>query len=227
MYLRALSVRSRTPTCTEASGWCLATSATPSGAAMMQTSRGSAAPFCLHDGDRLGGGAARREHGVDDEDPAARQGRQLGVVVARDCGHVVPLEADIADADVGEDVHEGLHHRDAGSQDGDHDDRLVRQHPAGRRLKRRLDHLLLGREVARRVDREHQRQLVGEGPEGGGLRRLVAQVRDDVGRKGVVEDAEHGSQMRSRWTLRSRWRSNSRRRAFSLPRRPGMRVSQL
>ena len=185
-------------------------------------------PILLHHLDRLDGRAARGEHRVDDEHAAAREGRQLAVVVARDGRHVVALEADVADADVGKDVHERLHHRDARAQDRDDHDRLVGEDAAGHRLKGRLDRLRLGRQVVRRVDREHEGYLVGERPERGGLRRLVAQVRQDVVAEGMAEDAEHGgNQRRSRWTLCSRKFSNSRRSTFSLPRSPGMRGSQL
>ena len=84
---------------------------------------------------------------------------------------MVPLKADIAHADVGEDVHERLHHRDAGAQDGDDDDRLVGEDPARGRLERRLDRLLLGRQVPGGVDGEHEGELVGQRPEGGRLGR--------------------------------------------------------
>jgi hypothetical protein len=118
--------------------------------------------------------------------------RELAVITARHGGRVVALQADVADGDVGEDVMERLQHAEAGAQDGDDDERPG-QHEAGEGLERCGGGFFLGRQVARGVERQQQRDLVAQGAEERGLGGLVAQVGEHVGAERMGEDVErHG-----------------------------------
>ncbi len=104
---------------------------------------------------------------------------------------MVALQADVADGDVGEEIEVGLHHADAGAQDG-HDDERLGKDASGEGLQRRVHGVAAHGQVAGGLEGEHEADLTGEGAEGRGLGGVVAQVGERVGGEGVAEEVEHG-----------------------------------
>lgn len=142
----------------------------------------------FQNGQGLDGAATRGEHGIDSEDMVAGQRGELTVIAARFRCLVVAFKANVADADVGEQIGKGLQHTEAGPQDWNDNEWSVSKDAAGDRLKRCVDHFVFGSDLAGSLDGEEQADLVGERAKGRGLRGFVAEVRDDVRGEGMGKD---------------------------------------
>ena len=137
--------------------------------------------------ERLHGGAAGGEHGVHAEHALAGDGREFAIVAPGNGGGVVALEANVANAHLGEEIQVGLEETEAGAEDG-HDDETAAEDGTGHGLEGGLDGLGHEGEVARGLESEHEADLLAEGAEGSGLGGAVAQVGEHVGGEGVIED---------------------------------------
>src|SRR5919106_5533651 len=120
---------------------------------------------------RRGPRTAGGEHGVEDEHVPPIDRGELPVIRLRLQRRLVALEPDVADGDLGEQLRDGLEHPKTRSEDR-HGDEVAEHLPRGG-LQRRANVDVGRREVADRLDREHERESLGERSEqwgGGGPR---------------------------------------------------------
>ena len=136
-------------------------------------------PALLHDREGARCGAAGGKHGVDHNGARIFQRRQLAVITPRHSSLVVALKPDIADRDIGKDILKRLQHSETRAKDWNHHQRAG-QHSTDRRHERRVDGFLDRFQIARRLQREQQSELVTQIPKKHRLRRFIAQVGDDV-----------------------------------------------
>ncbi len=129
------------------------------------------------------------EHRIEDDDgPAAQSGRQLGHVVVRFERLFVASQADEAHLGLGEQADRGVGHPEACAQDRD-DDREAGQSHAISGAERRAHLRRLDREIARRLVDEHRGEVVDRAPERGPVGGLIAQHRELLRGKRMVDDS--------------------------------------
>jgi len=147
--------------------------------------------FFLQDVKRLDGRATGGQHGIDAKHAAALEGREFTVVTAGDGGLFVAFHTDVADADGGEHISVRLEHTETGAENGN-DDKILAQYGGFDLFEWGLDRDVFGGEISGRFESKHHADLVAQGAKGGGLRRPVAQVSEDVGGEGMLENLGHG-----------------------------------
>lgn len=105
---------------------------------------------------------------------------------------MVALQPAIANRDIGKDILKRLQHSETRTKDWNHH-QLAGQNSADGRHERRVDEFLDRFQITGRLQREQQSELITQIPEKHGLRRLVAQVGDDVLGQRMVQ------KMKCRW----------------------------
>ena len=155
--------------------------ATPSGAAISETSETLVAPALLEHVDRVRGRVAGREHRVEQEHVALGDvGGELDVVLDRLERLLVSVEADEADPRDGDEREDAVEHAHPRSEDRA-DRHLLARDPVGLRpLERGLDLDLLDSHLLRRLVGEQERQLVDEPAEHLGVGVDVAEQAELV-----------------------------------------------
>src|SRR3954452_2896643 len=143
--------------------------------------------------------AARGEHRVDEHDLGLWAVLRNRLVVADGRERLlVAVHPEVADARLGHEAEEAIHHAEAGPQDRDHDD-VVGQSRAPRRLERRLDVDPLHPQVAQRLEADEHRRLGHAAAELARRRGAVTQDAQVAGHQRVVDDG-HGH-ARARYSL--------------------------
>src|ERR671916_3342096 len=140
--------------------------------------------------DRLRGAAAGGQHRVDDEHLGlVDAGRHVLVVADGPQRLLVAVHAEMADAGVGHEAQEPVHHAQAGAQDRDDHD-LVGQPDAGGGLERRLDLEVRGPQRAHRLVGEDHRRLVERLPEAAVRGLAISEDREEPPQQDVVDHGD-------------------------------------
>jgi hypothetical protein len=116
--------------------------------------------------------------------------RQLRVVLHRLERVLVAIHADESDARARHEREDAVEHADARTQHGAHGDLLAGDALRRHRLERRLDLVVLGGKLLRRLVREQERDLVRELAEVDGRRLLVPQVAELVLDERMLDDRQ-------------------------------------
>ena len=150
---------------------------------------GSGALHLLQRGPR---GATGRQHRVQHESAGVLEPRQLGVVLGGLEGRLVPLQPEVPDPDLGEQVDHGVQHPQPRPQDRDRHHRLS-ELPALGLLQGGLDRRFLGRQVLGGLQHQDRGEALGQRPEDRRLGPLVAQGEEKVAGQRVIYDLDaHG-----------------------------------
>ena len=178
----------------------------------------------LEDVDRVRGAAAGREHRIDDDRGTLGDvGRKLRVVGHGLRGLLVAVDPDVADARLGEEREQAVHHRESCAQDR-HDRRRRREFGAHGARDGRLDLVRPNGEVAAHFVRHQARDLVEQHAELLVARAPVAKDRQLVLDQRVVVDLD-GWEARARRRHEGKIRLPRLRCASSLPERFTRRYS--